>query len=195
MRSIWSGTISFGLVNIPVRMYSATAGTELTFHYLHKEDHSPINYQKICRRDGDVVSFDEIEKGYEYRKGDYVVVTDEDFTKANKWATKTIDIVDFADDERVDDTLFDKPYFLEPAKGADRPYALLREAMKKTGKVGIAKFVLRNREHLGAVKPNGSVIMPDQLRSSDEVRLPKDLRLPATRLTKKEMDMAIALIK
>jgi DNA end-binding protein Ku len=195
MRPIWSGAISFGLVNIPVRMFSATAGTDLSFHYLRKSDHSPISYQKIARADGKVVPFDEIEKGYEYRKGDYVVVTDEDFAKANKWTTHTIDIVDFVDDAQVEDMLFDRPYFLEPSKGADRPYALLREAMKKSKKIGIAKFVLRNREHLGAVKPMDNVIMLDQLRFSDEVRLPTELRLPATRVTKKEMDMATALIK
>lgn len=196
MRAIWTGALSFGLVNIPVRLYSATEDHTLDFDMLHKKDLSPIRYARICRVDGKEIPYDQIVKGYEYEKGDYVVLTDEDFKRANVKKTKTIDIVDFAKEDDIETVYFEKPYYLEPEKGAFKAYALLREAIKKSKKVGIAKFVVRNREHLGVIKAQRNVIVLNQLRFKEEVREPEGLNLPSTKETasKREIDMALNLI-
>ncbi len=197
MKAIWTGALSFGLVNIPVRLYSATedrAGLDLDM--LHKKDLTPIKYVRVCKADGKEVPWDEIVKGYEYAPGDYVVLTDEDFKKANVKKTKTIDIVDFAKESDIDSMYYAKPYFLEPEKGAFKAYALLREAIKRSKKVGIAKFVIRNREHIGAIRAEGKAIVLEQLRYRDELREPNDLNLPAKDevASKREIDMALNLI-
>lgn len=195
MRSIWSGAISFGLVNIPVKLYSATGENKLDFDMLHEEDLSPIRYARVCRADGKEIPYQEIVKGYEYAKGDYVVLTDEDFKKANARKTKTIDIVDFVKEDEINVVYFEKPYFLEPSKGAEKAYALLREALKKSKKTAIAKFVLRNREHLAAVKPEENVLILDQMRFQTELRSPNELNLPKVDIAeRREIDMALALI-
>lgn len=195
MRPIWTGALSFGLVNIPVRLYSATEDHGLNFDMLHKKDLSPIRYARICKVDGKEIPYDDIVKGYQYEKGDYVVLTDEDFKKANIKKTKTIDIIDFSKEEDIDSVYFEKPYYLEPDKGAFKAYALLREAIKKSKKVGIAKFVLRNREHLAALRAQGDVIVLNQLRFDEEIRKP-DLKLPGKeeKTTSREVEMALALI-
>lgn len=197
MRAIWTGALSFGLINIPIRLYSATATEEkLDFDMLHKKDLSPIRYARVCRADGKEIPYDEIVKGYEYQEGDYVVLTDEDFKKASPRKTKTIDILDFAKENEIDTIYYEKPYFLEPDKGAEKAYALLREALKKSKKVGVANFVLRNREHLAVIKPYGKAILLNQLRFKDELRKPEGLNLPDTAQAKnKEIDMALSLIK
>lgn len=195
MRAIWSGSLSFGLVNIPVKLYSGSesrAGIELNM--LHKKDLSPIRYARICREDGQEVPFDEIVKGYEYQKGDYVVLTDEDFAEANVKRTKSVEIVEFVHEEEIDTRYFEKPYYLEPDRGADKPYALLREALKKSKKVAVAKFVLRNREHLAVVKPLGKVIVLNQMRFPSDIREPAGLKLPEESATDQEIKMALALI-
>lgn len=196
MRAIWTGSLSFGLVNIPVKLYSASEsrdGLDLTM--LHKEDLSPIRYARICRVDGKELPWDEIVKGYEYQKGDYVVLTDEDFKKAAPEKTQTIDIIEFVDEKEIDIRFFEKPYYLEPDKRAEKPYALLREALTKSGKIGIAKFVMRNRERLAALKPVGKVLVLDQMRFQGELRQPTGLNLPTTsKADSKEIDMALALI-
>jgi DNA end-binding protein Ku len=162
---------------------------------LHKKDHEPIRYARICREDGKEVPWDEIVKGYEYAKGDYVILTDEDFKKANARKTKTIDITEFTDEDEIDIRYFEKPYYLEPDKNAQKAYALLREALKRSKKVAIAKFVLRNREHLALIKPVGNALVMDQMRFQNEVRQPVDLNLPNKGdASKKEIDMALALI-
>ncbi|MGE5297894.1 MAG: Ku protein [Acidobacteriaceae bacterium] len=195
MRAIWTGALGFGLVNIPIRLYSATSGTGLDFDMLHKKDLSPIRYARVCRSDGHEIPYDEIVKGYEYRKGDYVVLTDEDFKKANARKTQTVDIVDFSDEDKIDSIYYEKPYYLEPDKGAERAYMLLREALKRSKKVGIAKYVLRNKEHLGVIKPMKNAIVLNQLRFKDEIRPPEGLNLPEIKEAKgKEIDMALALI-
>lgn len=196
MRAIWTGSLSFGLVNIPIRLYSASESREgLDLTMLHKEDLSPIRYARICRVDGKELPWDEIVKGYEYQKGDYVVLTDEDFKKAAPEKTQTIDIIEFVDEKEIDIRFFEKPYYLEPDKRADKPYALLREALTKSGKIGIAKFVMRNRERLAALKPVGKVLVLDQMRFQGELRQPSGLNLPAaTKADSKEIDMALALI-
>lgn len=196
MRAIWSGSLSFGLVNIPVKLYSATGDNKLSLDMLHKKDLSPIRYARICRADGKEIAWDEIVKGYEYKKGDYVVLTDEDFKKANIEKTKAVEIQEFSKESEIDTMYYEKPYYLEPEKGAEKAYALLRESLKKSKKVGIAKFVLRNRERLCAVKPSGNVLVLQQMRFDEEIRPTEELNLPdSSKAGKKEIDIALALIE
>ncbi|HVE80972.1 MAG TPA: Ku protein [Candidatus Dormibacteraeota bacterium] len=197
MRALWTGSISFGLINIPVRLYSGSEHNEgLDLTMLHKKDLSPIRYARICRRDGKEIPYDQIVKGYEYKDGDYIVLTDEDFKRANARKTKTIDIAEFVLEGEIDSRYYEKPYYLEPQKGADKSYALLRDALNKSGKIAIAKFVLRNREHLGALKPVGRALVLNQMRFPTEIRSPAKLDLPAgSKAGQKEIKMAMALIE
>lgn len=195
MRSIWTGTVSFGLVNIPVRLYVASEEHGLDLDMLHKKDMSPVRYVRVCKADGREVPYEEIVKGYEYQKGDYVVLTDEDFKRAAVRKTYTIEIVRFVAEGEIDSIYFEKPYYLEPDKGGEKAYALLREALRKAKKVGVAKFVLRNREHLGVVKPEDRVIVLNTLRYKSDIREAEGLKLPAGEAAKgKEVDMALQLI-
>lgn len=194
MRAIWTGAISFGLVNIPVKLYSATSSERLDFDMLHKEDLSPIRYARVCKRDGKEVAYQDIVKGYEYQKGEYVVVTADDFKKADAKKTSTIDILEFSDKKEIDPIYYEKPYFLGPAERAEKPYILLRESLKKTGKVGIAKFVLRNKEHLAAVEAFGQIITLYQLRFAEEVRSAEEVTVPAQDVAGEEVQMAVTLI-
>ena len=148
MRSIWSGAISFGLIYIPIKLFSGSEAQQLDFDMLRKGDLCPIRYVRVCESDGEEVEYKDIVKGYQFRKGDYVVVTDEDFKKAAPKKTQTIEIVAFIKESEVDAKLLEKPYFLEPVKGAARAYALLREALSKTEKVAVARYVLRTRERM-----------------------------------------------
>lgn len=197
MRALWTGSLSFGLINVPVRLYSGSesrGGIELNM--LHKSDLSPISYSKVCRRDGQEVPYEDIVKGYEYQEGDYVVLTDADFEKANSSKSNTIDIKQFTDEGEIDVRYFEKPYYLEPAKGADKPYALLREALSKSKKIALSTFVLRNREHLAAVKAVGHALVLNQMRFTAELRDPSELKLPpATGVDAKELAVAIKLIE
>jgi len=194
MRAMWSGAVSFGLVNIPIRLYSATEDHKLDFHMLHKTDLSPIRYVKVCKEEGEEVQMADIVKGYEYERGQYVVITDEDFERASPRKTKTIDIMDFVDVGEIDAIYFEKPYYLEPDRGADKPYALLRDALAKSNKVGIARYVIRNREQIGVVKPMGDILVLDQMRFAAEIRQPEGLSVPDVEIQDREMDMALALI-
>lgn len=195
-RSIWSGALSFGLINIPVKLYAAALNTDLRFHFLHKEDLSPIRFAKVCRADGREIPFDDIVKGYEYQKGDYIMLTDEDFEKANPRKAKTIEISEFVDEKGIDSVYFERPYFLGPDKNAEKPYALLREALKKSKKVGVARFVLRNKEHLAAVKVQGNVLVLNQMKFREEIRDPKEIDAPgAEHVSARELAMAISLIE
>jgi DNA end-binding protein Ku len=196
MRSMWSGAISFGLVNIPVKLYSAVGDNSLDFDMLSKKDHSPIKYMRVSASDGKEVPYKDIVKGYEIEKGHYVVLDEKDFEKANAKKTKSIEILNFVLEEEIDSMYFDKPYYLEPDKTAAKPYALLREALKQTKKVGIATFVLRNREHMGIIKPKGAVIILDQMRYEGDIRDFSELHLPeAGQVSKAEVDMAKKLIE
>lgn len=196
MRSIWTGSISFGLVNIPVRLYSGSNYREgLDLDMLHKKDLSPIKYAKVCRKDGKEIPYDEIVKGYEYQDGDYIVLTDEDFKKANAKKTESIDIVQFTDEEEIDSRYYEKPYYLEPGKGATKPYALLREALKKSGKIAIAKYVLRNHENLAAIKPVGDALVLNQMRYPADIRNASELKFPQeAKVSEQELNMANSLI-
>lgn len=194
-RAIWKGGISFGLVNIPIALYPATRREELKFRLLRKGDLSPVNYKRVAEKDGKEVPWDEIVKGYEYEKGKYVVVRDEDFQRVDLEATQTVDIQDFVDQEEIDPMFFYKPYYLEPQKGGEKAYALLRDALKDTNKVGIAKVVIKTRQYLAGVKPEDDVLALELMHFADELANPEKLRVPKkTEVGKREMNMAKSLI-
>src|SRR3982751_1666854 len=153
MRAIWKGSISFGLVNIPIALYPATRKEELRFRLLRAKDLSPVNYKRVAEKDGKEVPWDQIVKGYEYEKGKYIVLKDEDFARVDLEATQTVDIMDFVELTEVSPIFFHKPYYMEPQKGGDHAYALLRDALTHTGKIGIAKVVIKTRQYLASVKP------------------------------------------
>lgn len=195
MRAIWTGSISFGLVNIPVKLYSATNQHQIDLDMLDKETLAPIRYARISTDSGKEIPWNEIVKGYKYDGEHYVVITDEDFKKVNVRKTKTIDILDFVREEEIEPIYYEKPYYLEPTKGAGKAYVLLREALRRAGKVGIASFVIRNREHIGVLKPYQKMIVLDQIRFASEIRKPDELDIPQEEEFRgKEVDMALALI-
>lgn len=196
MRPIWNGSLSFGLVNIPIRLYTGTAEqAHLDLDMLHKKDFSPIRFAKICKAEEKEVPYKEVIKGYKTEDGEYVILTDEDFEKVNVKRTKMIEIEDFVYEEEVDTLLFEKPYFLEPDKGAGKAYTLLREALKRSKKVGIARFVLRGREHIAVIKPYHNTLVLNQLRYVSELRQAKDFNIPeSSKMTSKELEMAEKLI-
>ena len=196
MRAIWKGSISFGLVNIPIGLYPATRRDELSFRQLRKSDLSPINYKRVAEVDQKEVPWEEIVKGYEYEKGQFVVVNDEDFKRANVEATQTVEITDFVELDEIDPMFFDKPYYLEPQKGGKKAYALLRDTLKETGKVGVAKVVIKTKQHLAAVKPKGNALVLELMHFADELLEPTELDLPKDEAVgKKELDMAKALVQ
>lgn len=194
MRPTWKGSISFGLVYIPISVYPATREEKLSFRQLRKTDLSPIRYKKVADVDQKEVPADQIVKGFEYEKGRYIVLTDEDFEKVRIESTHSIDITDFVDLDDVDPKFFYKPYFLEPQKGGEKAYALLHKALSGTGKIGIAKVVISNREYLAAVKPDGLFLVLELMHFASEVLKPEELNRPTTQLTDKELKMANALI-
>lgn len=196
MRAIWKGSISFGLVNIPIGLYPATRKEDVSFRQLRADDLSPIRYKRVAEADGEEVPWEKIVKGYEHEKGQFVIVDDEDFEKAMPEATQSIDIIEFVDLAEIDPMFFDKPYYLEPQKGGKKAYALLRETLKETGKVGIARVVIKTRQHLAAVKPKDDSLVLELMHFPDEVLEPAGLDLPREeKLGKKEMDMAKSLVE
>ena len=195
MRAIWKGNISFALVSIPISLFSATRRNELSFHYLHKKDMSPVSYKRFCDGEDVEVPWEEITRGYEYEKGQYVEITDEDLDTADVELTKTIQILEFVREEEIDPLYFDKPYYLEPQKGGERAYALMRDALAESRKVGVAKVVLKSREHLAAVKSVGDMMTLQTMRFAHEIVDSGSLNLPRKAdITKKEMDLANTLI-
>ena len=195
MRSMWTGAISFGLVNIPVKLYSGSVSHSLDLDMLHSKDLSPIRYARVCREDGKEVPWDEIVKGYEWQKDDYIVLTKDDFAKADPGRQETLDIVAFAKQEEVSPVYFDKPYYLEPGKGAAKVYSLLCQALEESQKVAIVKYVLRNREHLGCIRPQDDTLVMIQMRFADEVRGTDEIKkTKKVKLTKPEMTLAHQLI-
>jgi DNA end-binding protein Ku len=195
MRAIWKGSISFGLVNIPISLYPATKSEELHFSLLRKTDLSPINFRRVAQADGKEVPWEEIVKGYEYEKGKFVVFRDEDFKRVDIEATQSVDIVDFVELAEVNPMHFEKPYYMEPGRGAGKAYGLLKESLQKTGKVGIAKVVIRTRQHLASVKPNGDFLVLELMHFADEIVSPDALKKPeGAKPSDKEMQMATALI-
>ena len=196
MRAIWSGAINFGLINIPVKLYSGAEERELKLRLLHKTDNSPIRYARICRHDGKEIPYTDIVKGYEYQKGDYIVLSDKDFARAEASVHRshTIDIIEFTDEKDIDVRYYQKPYYVEPEKNAVKAYVLLRKALEQSDKVAIAKVVLRNKEHLAALKPVGSLLVLDLMRFESEIHPVKEIKIPNVPVSKKEIIMALALI-
>jgi len=187
MRAIWKGNISFALVSIPISLFSATKRNELSFHYLHKKDMSRVSNKRFCDADGAEVPWEEVTRGYEYEKDQYIEITDEDLDKADVELTKTIQIQEFVQEDDIDPLYFDKPYYLEPQKGGERAYALMRDALALSKKVGVAKVVLKSREHLAAVKTVGNMMTLQTMRFAHEIVDASSLNLPSkAEISKKE---------
>jgi len=195
MRAIWKGSISFGLVNIPISLYPATRREELKFRLLRASDHSPVNYKRVAEKDGKEVSWEQIVKGYEYEKGKFVVLNDKDFQRVDLEATQTVDIEDVVDIEEIDPMYFYKPYYLEPQKGGDKAYVLLREALADGKKVGIAKVVIKTRQYLAGVKTLKHALVLELMHFAAELADPEKLRVPKKlEVGKREQEMAKALV-
>ena len=196
-RSIWSGTISFGLVSVPVRMFTATESKELKFHFLDKKDLKPVGYDKVRKDTGEHVDPDQIVRGFEMEKGRYVPLDAEDLDRLDIELTHAIDICDFVDLEEIDPIYFRKAYFLLPSQGADKPYRLLVRALDETGKVGIAKVVIRNKQHLACLRTYEGLLMLETMYYPDEVKSPASLDgdLGQTRVAKAEVEMAKSLVE
>ena len=177
-RSMWKGSIAFGLVNIPVELYSAVRDHRPKFRLLHAKDEEPVRYERVCQKEGKPVAWEDLVKGYEYAKGQFVVITKDDFKTAALEKTKTIDILDFVDPKEVDERYFETPYYLQAGKGADRAYALLREAIRNSGKIGVAKIILRDAQHLAAVEAIGDALVLTMMRFSDELADLGDFTFP-----------------
>jgi DNA end-binding protein Ku len=195
MRPIWTGAIGFGLVNIPVKIYSATESSTLDLDMLDKKDHANIKFKRVNENTGREVAWENIVKGYQMPNHEYVILSDKDFERASAKKTKTISISDFVDEKQIDTVYYETPYYLEPDKSGARAYALLREALVKTEKVGVATFVMRSKESLALLKPMDKVIVLNRLRFAEEIRDASSLNLPAKSEVKAgELKMAISLI-
>ena len=193
-RALWTGSISFGLVNVPVRLYSAISEHKLHFHFVHEKDESPIGYQKICKVEEKPVPEKEIVKAFEYRKGKYVYMEEEDFEAARVEGYKTIDITDFVPNEQIDPIYFAHTYYVGPQDGAEKVYSLLVKAMEDSELAGIAKFVMRDRQYLGALRVREGVITLEQLHFADEIRPVDEIKPKRERVDKRELEMAQQLI-
>ncbi len=196
MRAIWKGSISFGLVNIPIALYPATRREDLKFRLLRASDQSPVNYKRVAEKDGKEVPWGEIVKGYEYEKGKFVILNEKDFQRVDLEATQTVDIQDFVDLDEIDPMFFYKPYYLEPQKGGDKAYVLLREALADGKKVGIAKVIIKTRQYLAGVKAMKDVLVLELMHFAEELSDAEKLNVPK-KLTpgKREKEMAAALVK
>jgi len=196
MGAIWSGAISFGLVNIPIKLYSGSKEHELDLRLLHKTDHSPIRYARICRAEEKEIPYKDIVKGFEVEKDEYVILSDEDFAKAETASSHLINIIEFINAKEIDVRYIQKPYYLEPQKSSIKSYVLLREALEESNKVALAVFSIRNRERIGIIMVVDDALVLITLRYASEVTQIKDLELPNNELVKKpELKMALALIK
>lgn len=196
MKAIWKGSISFGLVNIPIRLYSGTNSHRINLDMVRQKDKCAIQYVRVCKKDGKEVPWDEIAKGYRKENGDYIILDKDDFKKLAPEKTQTIDIFEFIKEEEIPSKYLEKPYIIEPAKEAKKVYALLREALKKSEKVGLCKFVMRTTQHLGILKVEDDAILLIQIRFNDELRDPEEATLIPTdiKIAKKELDMALNII-
>ncbi|MCK0508241.1 Ku protein [Aromatoleum anaerobium] len=199
-RVVWKGAIAFGLVHVPVALYPASTANRLDLDLLDRRDFAPVGYQRINKRTGEPVSPSDIVKGYQYEDGQYVVVTDEDFREANVEATQTVEIVAFVSQDDIPPYYFDTPYYLEPGRRGEKGYALLRETLRRTARVGLALVVIRSRQHLAAVIPVGAVLLMNTLRFADEIRSMDELKLPGEDIktlgvSARELDMAERLVE
>jgi DNA end-binding protein Ku len=195
MRAIWKGTISFGLVNIPISIYPATRREDLSFRLLRDSDLSPVNYKRVAEADGKEVPWDHIVKGYEYEKDQFVSLSPEDFKRVAIEGTQTVDILNFIRIEEINPLLFYKPFYMESGKGADKAYALLRDALVASGKIAISTVVLKTRQHLAAIKPQGKGLMLELMHFPNELLDETDFKIPTGgTASKPEMKMALQLI-
>lgn len=195
-RSIWKGSIAFGLVNIPVELYSAVRDHRPRFRLLHAKDEAPVRYERVCQREGKPVAWEELVKGYEYEKGQFVVLTKDDFKTAALRKTKTVDILDFVNADEIDERYFETPYYLQPGKGAERSYALLREAIRESGRIGIGKIILREVQHLAAIEAIDDAMVLTMMRFADELADLEDFTFPSTAgIRKPELAMARQLVE
>ena len=195
-RSMWKGAIAFGLVSIPVELYSAVRDHRPRFRMLHAKDESPVKYERVCQRDGKPVAWEDLVKGYEYSKGHFVVLTKDDFKTAALEKTRTVDIMDFVDPKEIDERYFETPYYLQPGKGAERSYALLRDAIRDSGRVGIAKIILRDAQHLAAVEAIGDALVLTMMRFADELADLNEFKFPhKADVRPAELKMAAQLIE
>jgi DNA end-binding protein Ku len=194
-RALWSGSIQFGLVNVPVRLYPAISEHALHFHLVHRPYGGAIGYQKLCKKEEKPVPDDEIVKVFAISKGEYVELEDEDFERARAGGSRTIDITDFVPYQDIDPILFAKSYYLGPSEGGEHVYSLLLRAMEKSGLAAVAKFVMRERQHLGALRPYEGILVLEQLHFADEQRPPADVRPSKQRVSDQELDMATTLIE
>jgi DNA end-binding protein Ku len=195
-RALWKGSIAFGLVNIPVELHTAVRDSRPRFRMLHAEDKSPVKFERICAREGKPVAWDELVKGYEYEKGRFVVLTKEDFKAAALEKTRTIDIRNFVKGEAIDDRFFETSYYLTPVKGGERSYALLREAIRETGLVGVATIVLRDAQHLAALEVKDDAMVLTMMRYAEELVDIGEYTFPAAKdVRKPELQMARTLVE
>jgi DNA end-binding protein Ku len=192
-RAIWSGAISFGLVSVPVRLFTATESKELKFHFLDRRDMSPIGYDKVNKDTGKHVDADDVIRGFEFEKGRFVELEDEDIDRLDIELTHAIDICDFVSIDEIDPLYFRKAYYLLPQEGAEKPYRLLVKALDETGRVAIAKIVIRNKQHLSCVRPVGKTLVLETMYYADEVRQPE--RVGGGRLAKPEVELAKSLVE
>jgi DNA end-binding protein Ku len=194
-RALWKGSLAFGLVNIPVELHTAVRDHRPRFRMLHATDKSPIQFTRVCAREGKPVAWEDLVKGFEYSKGHFVILTKEDFEAAAVEKTRTIDILDFVEAQEIDDRFFETPYYLAPSKGGERAYALLRQAMRDTSRIGIAKFILREALHLAAIEVIGNAIVLTMMRFADELVDAGGLSLPAdSAVRKQELEIAKTLV-
>src|SRR4051812_8139976 len=195
MASIWKGSLTFGLVNIPVELKTAVRADHISFRLLHEQDLSPVKYERVCQADGEAVPWNEIVKGYEYEKGKFVVMSDEDFKTAALEQSKTIDILDFVKQDEIDPRYFETPYYLVPAKGGEKPYALLREAIRTTGSVGVGKIIIRQTQHLAGVKVVGDALVLEIMRFANELVDANEFNFPPRdAIRPQELQMAEQLV-
>ena len=195
-RAIWTGSLSFGLVNIPIEVHTAVRDHRPHFRLLHAKDRSPINFERVCQKDRKTVAWEDLVKGYEYEKGRFVVLTKEDFETAAIEKTRRIDVLDFVETDAIDDRYFDKPYYLTAKKGGEAAYALLREAMNEAGRIGIAKFVMRETQHLAAIEGIGDALVLSTLRFADELVDTSSFIFPSGKnLKKADLNMARMLVE
>jgi DNA end-binding protein Ku len=199
-RAFWKGAISFGLVYIPVELHSATHSATIDLDYLDQRDFAPVGYQRYNKKTGKLVEWKNIVRGYQYKKGQYVALSDEDFRRANAKASQTIEIMSFTEAANITPEYFETPYYVAPQKGGQKVYALLREALKRSGKVAVANVVVRTRQHLAAVFPEDDLLILNTLRFADEIRAAEDMdvAVPGSKsagLSAKEISMAEKLIE
>jgi DNA end-binding protein Ku len=196
MAAIWKGSLTFGLVNIPVELKTAVRADHISFRLLHEEDLSPVKYERVCQADGEPVPWNEIVKGYEYEKGKFVVLTDDDFKTAALEQSRTIDILDFVKQDEIDPRYFETPYYLVPTKGGEKPYALLREAIRSTGSVGIGKIIIRQTQHLAGVKVIGDALVLEIMRFANELVDATEFNFPGRDAVRpQELQMAEQLVE